>query len=72
MGMASNPGPTCLEESRTERKLDEALMETFPASDPLAVSSPDEGVAEEDEVDKALEESFPASDPGAVVQPHKK
>jgi hypothetical protein len=23
--------------------LDEALMETFPASDPIAISSPDEG-----------------------------
>jgi len=72
IGTSSAPGHTHLKESRVERELDEALMDTFPASDPPAVSMPHASSAAEDEVDEAIQESFPASDPGAVAQPRKK
>jgi len=37
IGTASKPGHAHLREDPAERELDEALMETFPASDPIAV-----------------------------------
>lgn len=48
--------------------LDEALKETFPASDPIAVDPAPGGSAAPPEaaIDEALEETFPASDPIAV------
>jgi hypothetical protein len=48
--------------------LDEALEETFPASDPIAVHV---AVPPIDEVlDEGLDETFPASDPVAIrVEP---
>lgn len=54
-----------------ERMLDEALAETFPASDPVAevAAEPDASEAEtakETLLDTALEMSFPASDPISV------
>lgn len=67
-----------------ERLLDEALEETFPASDPiteLPVKSPEgaeplsaeeeERLHEEHLLDEALEETFPASDPIAVHVPDR-
>jgi len=44
IGKASPPGHTRLREDRDERELDEALMGTFPASDPVSVeiSPPEE------------------------------
>ncbi len=53
-------------EDALERELDEALAETFPASDPIAVTPvPEDDTA----IDRALEETFPASDPPAVTLP---
>lgn len=61
---------TPVDEDRVEHDLDEALADTFPASDPVAIpSDPD---AEDKRVDRALKESFPASDPVAPAQPSKK
>lgn len=57
--------------SHKEQLLDEALAETFPASDPVA-EVPDEPdvsgaeTAKETLLDTALEMSFPASDPISV------
>lgn len=60
---------TPVDEDQVEHDLDEALAETFPASDPIAVRpEPDDDAR----VDRALKESFPASDPVAPAQPHKK
>jgi len=39
IGTASKPGHARLREDPDERELDEALMETFPASDPIAVET---------------------------------
>ncbi|HEY9271917.1 MULTISPECIES: hypothetical protein [Achromobacter] len=64
-GQVSTP----VDEDQVEHELDEALAETFPASDPIAISpEPDEDRA----MDRALKDSFPASDPVAPAQPHKK
>lgn len=64
-GQVSTP----VDEDQVEHDLDEALAETFPASDPIAISpEPDEDRG----MDSALKDSFPASDPAAPVQPHKK
>ncbi|MGS1105658.1 hypothetical protein FOC84_07020 [Achromobacter pestifer] len=64
-GQVSTP----VDEDQVEHELDEALAETFPASDPIAISpEPDE----DRDVDRALKDSFPASDPAAPAQPHKK
>ncbi|KRC68868.1 hypothetical protein D3C87_794370 [compost metagenome] len=61
---------TPVDEDRVEHDLDEALADTFPASDPVAIKpEPDE---DDRKVDRALKESFPASDPVAPAQPHKK
>ncbi|SIT24757.1 hypothetical protein [Achromobacter sp. MFA1 R4] len=65
-GKVSTPA----EEDHVEHELDEALADTFPASDPVAIpSNPD---ADDKRVDRALKESFPASDPVAPAQPSKK
>ncbi|MBS7556534.1 hypothetical protein KHC23_23160 [Ancylobacter dichloromethanicus] len=70
------------ENAPTEREVDEALEDTFPASDPPAlggvtgdVPPSDGGVPggtqvippSEAEIDEALDESFPASDPPAFT-----
>ncbi|WP_438859579.1 hypothetical protein [Achromobacter spanius] len=61
---------TPVDEDQVEHDLDEALAETFPASDPIAIRpDPDD---DDKQVDRALKESFPASDPVAPAQPHKK
>ncbi|GAB1577951.1 hypothetical protein [Bordetella petrii] len=72
VGTSSEPGHTDLKEDAVERDLDEALAETFPASDPIAVT-PDEAPqrAPEEAIDEALDETFPASDPPAPAQPDK-
>ena len=64
VGTSSSPGHTQLKEDPIERDLDEALQETFPASDPIAVAH--ERKAGEAELDEAVKETFPASDPIAV------
>ena len=50
-----------MDEDQVEHELDEALAETFPASDPIAVHPEPE--TDEARVDRALKDSFPASDP---------
>ena len=60
---------------RHETALDEALDETFPASDPLPQTAPfDEEKAERAELeaalDDALDDTFPASDPVSYTLPH--
>ncbi len=64
-GQVSTP----VDEDQLEHELDEALAETFPASDPIAINPEPE---EDRGVDRALKDSFPASDPAAPAQPHKK
>lgn len=65
----------------TERKMDETLEDTFPASDPPAPghitgaqdtpASDDEAAQDESAaLDEALEDTFPASDPPAVTIKH--
>jgi hypothetical protein len=54
-----------------ERKLDSALKQTFPASDPIAEHPVEEVLSEEEQakealLDDAIEMSFPASDPISV------
>lgn len=49
----------------TERKLDHGLKETFPASDPVAVT-PKTRKETERELDHGLKETFPASDPVSI------
>ncbi|AJP57485.1 hypothetical protein UC34_11540 [Pandoraea vervacti] len=59
-------------EDEVERDLDEALEETFPASDPVSieVDKPKRGSASKSPVtkrlDEGLEETFPASDPVSI------
>lgn len=69
-----------------EHRLEKGLEDSFPASDPPAVTRPgapesDEAVAarkkasekkeaQSDALDEALEETFPASDPPAITTPH--
>lgn len=54
-----------------EEQLDNALDDTFPASDPPAPVTPDSTSQkrQEDALDEALEDSFPASDPPSTTQP---
>lgn len=61
--------------------LDEALEETFPASDPISPDSGKDPVgkkmagqedAQEEELDDALEDTFPASDPVSITAPSDK
>jgi len=76
IGTSGEPGHGALTEDALERELDEALQETFPASDPIAITQEDEDEparsSEEDRVDQALEDTFPASDPPAPAHPGKK
>lgn len=54
-----------------EQRIDDALDDTFPASDPPAAVTPDavKEKQQEDALDDALDDSFPASDPPAAIQP---
>ena len=72
VGTSSAPGHSNLKEDPVERDLDEALEDTFPASDPIAIT-PDDAPQRNSEstVDEALEDTFPASDPPAPSQPDK-
>ena len=59
-------------EAHNEALLDHALMETFPASDPIAETPQAEEVsgerkAKEALLDEAIEMTFPASDPVSVT-----
>ena len=72
VGTSSEPGHTNLKEDAVERELDEALMDTFPASDPLPLSPGSDTKSEDAQVDEALQETFPASDPTSPAQSHKK
>ena len=60
---------TPVDEDQVEHDLDEALAETFPASDPVSINPEHD---DDSRVDRALKESFPASDAAAPAQPHKK
>lgn len=67
------PGPQQPhEEDNVERDLDEALEETFPASDPVSIEidkpkrPPASKTAETKRLDKGLEATFPASDPVSI------
>ncbi|OZI39073.1 hypothetical protein CEG14_05960 [Bordetella genomosp. 1] len=74
VGTSGEPGHDNLKEDAVERDLDEALLETFPASDPIAIRSEDDDRDEkrDEAVDQALDDSFPASDPPAPTQPGKR
>lgn len=59
-------------QSHDEQLLDDALKDTFPASDPIAEPSPQEGfsarrMAKEVLLDEGIEMTFPASDPVSVA-----
>ncbi|VVD74462.1 hypothetical protein PCA20602_00774 [Pandoraea capi] len=67
------PGPQQPhKEDEVERDLDEALEETFPASDPVSIEidKPRRVPASKSSVakrlDEGLEETFPASDPVSI------
>ena len=72
-GTSPQPETPTQQEERIEGGLDEALEDSFPASDPVGVT-PDavSHDGEEDALDEALDESFPASDPPSPVQPGEK
>ncbi|CAP41893.1 hypothetical protein [Bordetella petrii] len=72
VGTSSAPGHADLKEDPIERELDEALEDTFPASDPIAIT-PEEAPQRDSDaaIDEALEDTFPASDPPAPVRPGK-
>lgn len=79
--------PAVLDAERNDRQLEEGLEESFPASDPPAVTQPSnppapttEPTCAADRLDKAeqdrqleegLEETFPASDPVSITQPEQ-
>jgi hypothetical protein len=83
--VTSRDNPSVLDAERHDRQLEEGLEESFPASDPPAVtqpSNPPAPVSDEtcaaDRLDKAeqdrqleegLEETFPASDPVSITRP---
>ena len=81
MDQPRTPKPEKTPAAHEEDKLDEAIEETFPASDPV---SPDSGKdsagkkkpsaedEEERELDDALDDTFPASDPVSISSPHDK
>lgn len=71
IGKSSEPGHgRNTKEDSQERELDEGLEETFPASDPVSVTTdPDHAKrADRNKVDKALEDTFPASDPPSLTE----
>lgn len=82
--MASSPKSeqaTKQEQEHKEKVLDEAIEETFPASDPISPDSGKDPVgkkkagqedAQEEELDDALEDTFPASDPVSITAPKEK
>ncbi|ALS62028.1 hypothetical protein [Pandoraea norimbergensis] len=59
-------------EDAVERDLDEALEETFPASDPVSIDTsqprrtPEPKPSTGKRLDEGLEETFPASDPVSI------
>ncbi|KOF55028.1 MULTISPECIES: hypothetical protein [unclassified Achromobacter] len=61
---------TPVNEDLVEHELDEALAETFPASDPIAINPEPEET--DKQVDRASKDSFPASDASSPAQPGKK
>lgn len=60
--------PNPRDEDTVERDLDEALEETFPASDPVSIDTgkPPPPPKHDKPLDKGLEETFPASDPVSI------
>ncbi|AKC70666.1 hypothetical protein [Pandoraea oxalativorans] len=67
------PGPQQPhKEDAVERDLDEALEETFPASDPVSIEVdkpkrvPASRPGETKRLDEGLKEAFPASDPVSI------
>ncbi|SAI68862.1 Uncharacterised protein [Bordetella ansorpii] len=67
--------PRTGEKDPLERELDDALDDTFPASDPVSIDTgkdpEDRKTGHDQSVDEALEDTFPASDPAAPSQPGK-
>ncbi len=68
--------PAVIDDGSAQAAVDEAVAESFPASDPQAPSVPrarqeaEEAKALVDEaLDDALDDTFPASDPPAMTQP---
>src|SRR3546814_14246512 len=70
VGTSSAPGHTDLKEDPIERELDEALADTFPASDPIAVTPEDAPQRAPDAaISEPPEDTSPASDPPAPARP---
>lgn len=80
-----NPNGKSLPEGKKARHqedvLDEAIDETFPASDPISPDSgkhptrrkkPSREDSVEHKLDEALDDTFPASDPVSINSPHRK
>lgn len=82
---ANTPAPKGEDRLDEEKDLDKALEDTFPASDPPAMTTPSSitgaevAAVETDtkskakadrELDKELEQTFPASDPPSVTRKH--
>ncbi|WP_144631089.1 hypothetical protein [Bordetella genomosp. 13] len=72
----SKPRSGTAEKDPVERELDDALEDTFPASDPISIDAGKDAenrkTGHDQRVDEALEDTFPASDPVAPAQPGKK
>lgn len=64
-----------LAEGRGDAELDEAVDESFPASDPASPARSGDGVAHaravSDELDEALDDTFPASDVPSMTTPRR-
>jgi hypothetical protein len=64
--------PRAPQEDEEERDLDEALEETFPASDPVSIGvdkprrAPAPPLTQGQQLDEGLEETFPSSDPVSI------
>src|SRR5690606_27918551 len=80
MTTPNHPGQQKKPAKHAEKKLDEAIEDTFPASDPVPpdAGKPSGGVKkvsqedeQENELDDALEDTFPASDPVSINAPHR-
>ena len=80
----SRDNPAVLDAERHERQLEKGIEDSFPASDPPAVTQPakpptapeacDDGLdkaEQERQLEEGLEETFPASDPVSITSPEQ-